>query len=340
MVIWEKYPQDQARPWDASLLAAEDYTVFQSYSWGEYKKRSGWRPARYWLRDKNGTVLGMAQFLVKSLPLGVAMLWAAGGPVLVFRKNSRDRVGELLEGLVAAVRADFPRSLIRFDSHLQGEPLLSYQAHKVCLRPLVKINSGFSIQLDPALAPETARQNMTSKHRYYAKKAGEVGIRWAAGNGDRQLRELSEIHREMVSAKQLGSTATSYQELEAMRELLGESLMVLTGYLEDAPITSCLVLLFGAKAFYSLASTGKRGRELSAAYAMFERLMQELRERGVTRFDFGGIDPVNPAAEGVNHYKRGFGGQLVEYLGEWESASSGLLRLGVNSALRLRGGRV
>jgi lipid II:glycine glycyltransferase (peptidoglycan interpeptide bridge formation enzyme) len=339
MVIWEKYPQGSARLWDDSLLAAQDYTVFQSFGWGEYKRRSNWRPVRYWLRDAQGKVLGMAQFLLKSLPLGVSMLWAAGGPVLAFQKNGLDQVSERLEGLVAAVRADHPRALVRFDSHLRHDPLLSYNTGKVCRRPFVKLNSGFSIQFDTTVAPELTRQQMASKHRYYAKKAGEAHLAWCAGNDDGRLRELTEVHREMVNAKKLGTLGTSYQEVEAMREALGGSLLVLTGSLDGIPVTSCLVLLFGCKAFYLMASTGKRGREVSAAYAMFERLMQELRERGITRFDFGGIDPVNPAAQGVNHYKRGFGGELVEYLGEWECASSTLLRLGVNTALRLRGGR-
>ena len=124
-----------------------------------------------------------------------------------------------------------------------------------------------------------------------------------------------------------------------MRDALGSKVLILVGYMDNQPVTGCLVLVFGSNAFYMMASTGTQGREVSAAYAMFERLMQELIERGVTDFDFGGIDPARSEAAGVNHYKCGFGGELVEQLGEWESAPSEWFRLAVNLALRFQGAR-
>lgn len=87
---------------------------------------------------------------------------------------------------------------------------------------------------------------------------------------------------------------------------------------EGRPATSCLVLTLADKAFYLLAATGTDGRRISAAYAMVFKLFELLKSRGVTRFDFGGIDPLSPSARGVDHFKRGFGGEIVEYLGEWE----------------------
>jgi lipid II:glycine glycyltransferase (peptidoglycan interpeptide bridge formation enzyme) len=106
------------------------------------------------------------------------------------------------------------------------------------------------------------------------------------------------------------------------------------------PVTSCLAQVFGKKAFYMVASTNEKGRDVSAAYAMVEVLIQQLRARGITQFDFGGIDPVNKSASGVNHFKCGFGGQITEYLGEWEAASSEIIRRTLNFAIRQRGGRV
>lgn len=330
-----------ASEWDESLALADDHAVFQSYGWGEYKRAAGWEPLRYWYRDKDGRVQGMAQFLLKRLPLGIGLLWAAGGPALVFPNKNQNKASELLRELLELLDKRYPRALIRFQSHSPHDSALVYDISKVCHRPAARLNSGFSIRMELDSLDEAAfRKQMTSKHRYYTKKAAEAGICWSVGNGDQQLRELAALHREMVDAKQLESIATSYEELERMRNALGDHVLIVNGCLNDTPVTSCLVLLFGKKAFYMVASTGEKGRDVSAAYAMVEQLIQQLRERGISRFDFGGIDPVNKSASGVNHFKCGFGGQITEYVGEWESASSGLIQSALNFAIRKRGGRV
>lgn len=325
--------------WDQALLRAEDYTVFQSFAWGEYKKRANWLPLRYCCADKSGKILGMAQLLVKKLPLGMVFIWVPGGPVFRFSSNIPGELTELVQNLVVQVRIDYPRSLIRFHSHVECNSELSYSFNKACLRPYFKLNSGYSVHFKLDQSMGQLRQNMTSKHRYYTKKAAGANISWTIGNGDKQLAELAMIHHEMVSDKQLPSIGTSLDELMSMRDVLGDKVMVLTGCLDNMPVTSCLVLLFGSKAFYMVASTGKRGRDVSAAYAMFEHLMQELTGRGITDFDFAGIDPVSVTAAGVNHFKCGFGGKLVEHLGEWEDGSSEAVRLALNVAIRYRGGR-
>lgn len=341
MVNWEEYSETQDdRNWDSILLTAKDYTIFQSFAWGEYKESSNWVPLRYWMRDKNNNVLAMVQLLLKKLPFSVKIIWAAGGPVFQFPSSRESKLTEYVESLVTLIHKRYPRSIVRFHSNLPNNSNLAYSLNKVCLRPFYKINSGYSISMDLDVNGETLRKQMTSKHRYYAKKASASPIHWKVGNSDNDLREFSKIYKEVIDNKNLAVGLKSYEDLISMRNFLKDGVVVLTGYINDKPITACLVLLFGHKAYYLLAATGEQGRAISASYAMFEKLAYELKERGATNFDFGGIDPASTSAVGVDHFKRGFGGHIQEYLGEWESVNSSLLRLGVNIAIRSIGGHV
>jgi len=63
---------------------------------------------------------------------------------------------------------------------------------------------------------------------------------------------------------------------------------------------------------------------------MFAKLRGLLREEGVVEFDFGGINPQSDLARGVDHFKRGFGGREIQYLGEWDQATSAVLRMVTN----------
>ena len=326
--------------WDQALSQAEDYTVFQSFAWGEYKKQTNWLPLRYCCFDKNGKILGLVQLLVKKLFFGLTFIWAPGGVVFCFPNYRFADISKLIQSLIAEIRIDYSQSLIRFHSHLENNSALSFSINKACFYPYFKINSGYTVHFKLDQESGQLRQKMTKKHRYYTKIAAAVGISWSVGNNNKLLTDLVKIHQEMVENKQLSSIATNYNELEKMRNMLGNKVLILTGYLDNIPVSACLVLIFGSKSHYLVASTGKQGREVYAAYAMFERLINELMERGVTEFDFGGIDPVNRSAAGVNHYKCGFGGQIVEQLGEWESASSEFIRVAINLAIRMRRGRV
>jgi lipid II:glycine glycyltransferase (peptidoglycan interpeptide bridge formation enzyme) len=144
----------------------------------------------------------------------------------------------------------------------------------------------------------------------------------------------------MVEHKGLASLTSDFSDLSCLCATLGEHATILAGYVDDEPVTSCLTLTFGQKAFYLMAATGRRGREVSAAYAMIYHLFEHLHKRALAEFDFGGVAPWSHLVGGVNHFKGGFGGELVEYLGEWEWVSAEWLRWGLNLAVRFRRGRL
>ena len=44
MARWELLTDEVARStWDEALLKFDDYTPFQTYAWGEYRRGLGWR---------------------------------------------------------------------------------------------------------------------------------------------------------------------------------------------------------------------------------------------------------------------------------------------------------
>jgi lipid II:glycine glycyltransferase (peptidoglycan interpeptide bridge formation enzyme) len=143
----------------------------------------------------------------------------------------------------------------------------------------------------------------------------------------------------MVLAKGNKLPGVSMEEIINLSKLYGD-ITVFTGYIDGKPVSSCLLLNFRQKSFYFMAASGKRGRDIYASYAMIYKLFEHLKKQGVIEFDFGGIDPSSDFSKGVTHFKKGFGGDLVEYLGEWDWASSRWLRLAVNLAIMFKKGRL
>lgn len=322
--------------WDKALLTSVDYSVFQAYGWGEFKKDLGWLPKRYWCVDNAGEIKGMAQLLIKRLPFGMFIIWAPGGIVLNFGNFCPKDLKRLTLDLITKVRSDYPRSSIRFNFTGENNPDLSFNLNQVCSRPYFYLNSGYSVNLKVNQPLSIIKKNMSSKHRYYVNLSSKENIDWYLSNENDNLAMLINIHNQMINEKNLTLKNVSFDQLRRMRDHLGDNFLVLTGLFDGVPISSCLVLLFGKKAFYMMASTNNKGRELSASYAMFARLIQELNNKNIVDFDFGGIDPKSKSAVGVNYFKCGFGGKLVEYLGEWESASSVKIKVAMNVAMQIK----
>lgn len=340
MVTWELLQSLDPVEWDRLLSTSPDLNVFQSHGWGEFKRTCGWNPMRWIARDKDHVVVGMVQILIKIVFPGVLVGWAPGGPVCLLSKDARHVPDDFISALLEAIRTYYKRFSVRFDNYASSDSALADVFRQGLVRPFVKLNTGYSLHLNLQISLDELRARMTAKHRYYVKKSLHERLDWKAGTDDKSVQALLQLHNEMVQTKHLDSLKASSAELMNLCRILGARALIFTGYEKDDPVASCLVLLFGSKAFYWMAATGSRGRKISASYAMVYRLLEYLQAQGISQFDFGGIAPESPAAEGVNHFKRGFGGKLVEHLGEWEWASAWWLRWGMNFAVRVRSDRL
>lgn len=324
--------------WAKLLRTAVDASLWQSYGWGEYRRAFGWVPERWVARDGNGKPVCCLQALNKRLPLNRVVAWVPGGPMFGFPGTVPGAAGELVSGWLDEARRGTPLVYARFHVNRRHCPGAAYSLSQTCRRPVFKINSGFTVQVDLAPSLDELRSGMTAKHRYYAKQAEAAGLGWKFGNTGELARDTALVHREMVRKKGLTDLRCDGATLSAIDRGFGDGALFLLGYRNGSPVTACLVLIEGDVALYLLAATSPEGRTTSAAYAMIVQLFEILKSRGITRFDFGGLAPRSPAAAGVDHFKRGFGGQVVEYLGEWEWAAAESVRWAANFLVKWRGG--
>lgn len=332
---WSVAAADSREWWNEQLLRAADASVFQSFEWGEFKRGEGWTPQRFVRRDARARIVGLVQLLVKRLPCGPAVCWAPAGPVVRFDGAGADAD---IPSLLMAIRAAQRWNLVRFDCTVaQGDAVAAeFAAH--CRRPAVRLNSGATIRFAIPADPAAFTAQMTSKHRYYVRKAQREQLRFEADCGDGTLAGFERLHRDMSAGKQLALHAVSAGRLATLRDALGRDRMtLLTGYLAERPVTACLTLDFGPKSFYFLAASGQEGRKIGAAYAMLPHLVEVLQRKGVREFDFGGISPDSGSRAGVDHFKKGFGGEIVETVGEWEWSNVPLLAPVVGWVMRYRG---
>jgi len=315
---WRIAPEDEARKkWDAWLRAFPEAYAYQSVGWADYKRRSGWEPLRVLLPDRDGVPRAMAQALLKRVPILGTFAWLPGGPTWVGVREPGD-MRLLADLLQTSVRPWY----VRLFHMSEGKSLLEAPWEL----PSVRNGSGMSLIINLALPLDSWLLTITSKHRYYVRRALREPIEWRVGNSESQLDDLAGLTAEMWRLKQGRGRASTKDDLRLLCEALGTNVKTLIGYLEGRPVTGCQVLRWGSRYIYATAATNNEGRSASAAYAMIAQLREVLREEGGAELDFGGLDPGNAEARGVDHFKLGFGGRQITYGGEWEWASSSATR--------------
>ncbi len=82
MATWQLLNIEVAqKTWNEALLRLDDYTVFQTYAWGEYQRALGWEPCYWAAFDENGVIIAMMLGLLRRYPFGIGLIWSEGGPV-------------------------------------------------------------------------------------------------------------------------------------------------------------------------------------------------------------------------------------------------------------------
>src|SRR6185295_4501176 len=82
MARWELLSNEAAqKTWDEALLHCADYSPYQTYAWGEYRRALGWEPCHWAAFDDNGEIVAMMLGLLRRYPLRVGLVWSEGGPI-------------------------------------------------------------------------------------------------------------------------------------------------------------------------------------------------------------------------------------------------------------------
>lgn len=329
MTKWEQLTDEVARStWDEALLKLGDYTPFQSYAWGEYRRAMGWEICYLAAFDERGKIVTMMLGSVRRYPFGFGLVWSEGGPV-----------GDLTacdESLHEAIRqaTKLKRFYCRFrcdrQRHVEDTLKLTAQGWT---RSLYNLTPNYSMGLDLSKDESRTLAACEQNWRRNLRRANEGKLKvrqWL----DPQVDEVLSVYASMQSLKGLDEQL-SREEVEHLLSNFKESIVLYRCDDEHGELVSLLGwLVFGNRAWAVFWATSEQGRKLHAAYAIFWALVQHCQNLQVESCDLAGIDPIRN--HGVYRFKRASGAAPIEYLGEWDWATTSWLRLVGNWAISRR----
>ncbi|MFQ5344016.1 MAG: lipid II:glycine glycyltransferase FemX [Anaerolineae bacterium] len=313
--------------WDAFVAESPWGHVLQTYRWGRFKAEFGWHPIRL-VAMKDSVLVGVAQMLLRPLPLGRAIAYLPRGPVI----NPQDRTTRrlLLAGADAVARQH--RSVFLKVEPCWGEDKDdSALWQELDMRPSDSVQPRSTIMLDLLGTDEEWLARMKQKTRYNIRLAKRRGVEIREGNRD----DLPIFHDLMVTTGQRDGFAVRsvsyYQKAWELFAPEGMATLLLASF-EGQVLAGLMPFACGNTAWYMYGASSNYQRNRMPNYALQWAAMLWARARGCSRYDLWGIPDESELSTasgsslgGVYRFKKGFGGYLFRAAGSYDAVFSPLL---------------
>ena len=155
--------------------------------------------------------------------------------------------------------------------------------------------------------------DLRKKWRQYVNKARKADIRVVDATVDR-LPEFYSIYRD--TAKRAGFVIRTYESYRAVWDAfakLGMARLLIAEGPDGAGLATLFLLRVGDRVMEPYGGMTPAGAESRANYLLKWEAMRTSREQGAVSYDMWGI-----SHEGIEHFKAGFGGREIEYVGAWD----------------------
>lgn len=319
---------EERKDWNAFVAASPVGDFAQAWEWGELKARTGWTPLRFALRQDAGIVAG-AQVLARTMPGGRSLFYAPRGPLL-----GGPDPGKTLAELLAAV-AEVARE--RRALALKVDPAVPAADGRFVdllaanrFRRSPRDDSAFGglqpryvMKVDISPDEATLLSNFHPKWRYNVRLAQRKGVVISGDTTRADVATFYAVLRETAARDGFGVRALSYF-LDMWDTCVEAGLARLfLGRLGDETICGAIAFAMGKQAWYVYGASANRHRETMPNHLLQWEMMRWAKTRGCTVYDMRGVARENNGAgdsrlHGLNRFKRGFGAQYVEYVGEFD----------------------
>jgi len=323
------------KTWDSFVSQHPGGSILQSSTWGEFKSTFGWQ----WeiVTPDDGTPECGALVLYKALPLKLGTIaYVPRGPVADWTDSGQ--ITTLLRAIQRAARRQRAWAL-----WLEPELFDTAQARDTLraagLKPSSRtIQPPRTILVDIALPEDEVLASMKSKTRYNIRLADRKGVTVREGTRD-DIATFFALMHETGERDGFGTHSEAY--FRRAWELFAptDHAALLLADVGSETVASLMVFALGKTAWYFYGASSSHHRDKMPTYAVQWAAIRWAKAHGCTAYDLWGIpdaDEVKLEAQfterhdglwGVYRFKRGFGGEVVRYVGLWEMALTPLYPL-------------
>jgi len=301
-----------------SFVSKQKHGQFlQSFEWGEFQGGV----LRYGLED-NGEIIFALSLFEKKLPAERKYFYSPRIGVKFLNDKQLDFLFKEIAKILKKEKAVFwrfePRSQLKITKCTKGnnykvncETRESDLGQDFRIKKTVDVQASQTSILDISKSEDEILKNMHQKTRYNIRLAERKGVKVRVGE-DEDFDKFWEIMNE--TKERDGFRLHSRKHYERMLDL--DFVELIVAEFGGQIIAANIVSYFGDMASYIHGSSSNKERKVMAPFAVQWFSVKRAREKSCKYYDFNGTDDIK--WPGVTRFKKGFGGEIIDYPGAFD----------------------
>jgi hypothetical protein len=310
--------------WEAAVQDFRDHSYRQCWAYGVALAAKRSAVSEHVAIEHDDALVGLADVRVKKLPvIGGGLAYVSGGPLVRAGDDELDRLGHCVDALV--------REFVdRRGLTLRLQPAVGDEEHNAAVADRL-IHAGFratehglyrTVLLDIERDPDALMASLSKDWRQNIRRGERKGVEIGFGAELERFETFSGMLEELRARKAFDVDLDD-RFFAAVQADLPEQERLIVGIasVDGVAVAGNVTTIHGDTAVYLLGATTDAGLRSQASYVLHWRTIELLRERGISWYDLGGIDPeANP---GVADFKLRTNGLDVTAAGPFERSPDG-----------------
>jgi len=253
---------------------------------------------------------GVAQVLLRSLPLGISVAYAPRGPLV-----APERLADAIAALRDALRHERCASLL-CDPEVPDDAAVRAGLARVGVHASpVFVQPRRTLLMDLSKGDEELLGAMKKKTRQYIHKAERAGV---VTEETPDLDRFMKVLRAVATRDRFAIRSREYYE--RLLAAFGDRALLMIARLGDDDAGAMLLVRMADRAWELYGGWSGAHAEARPFYLLKWRAMLRMRQLGVRRYDMYGLaEGADDPLAGVENFKLGYGGDVVAWIGALET---------------------
>ena len=300
------------------LLKHERSNFQQSLEWGNIK--TNWIKEVIISEDEKGKIVGALCVWIRKIPFFGNIMYSARGPVCDI--HNMEVLQQLAEGAKELAKK-YDAIVLRIEPDIKSDDE-EFKNIMLQLGFLIKDDAkNFRDEIQPRYVFRLNTKGKTEdeifkafhqKTRYNVRLATKKGV--TVKDGTRE--DLKDFHKIMITTGiRDGFITRPLEYFEKMYDELGpEHMKILMAYYNGEPISGVIPIMYGNKTWYLYGASSNEHRNLMPNYLLQWEMIKIALNRKSDIYDFRGVPGIADDSNGLYRFKKGFGAEYTEFVGE------------------------
>lgn len=301
------------KTWEDFVLSQKPNVFLQSWNWGEFHQMMGKKVFRLGLFEKEKLV-GVALVIKEGAKRGTYFA-IPGGPILLdLRKGLLSFLFDKLRKIGKNEAVVFIRArpnILNTDENRRLFKKLGFLAAPMHL------HAETTMQIDLEQPEAQILAKMRKNTRYYIRRAEREGVKTEISKDPADIDLLYQLQMETYARHKFVPFSKEFFEKHFQAFLEDNQIVLIKASWRGEVLAVGMFVFYGDTAVYHYSGSSSKHPKVPASSAMLWQAIKEAKKRGCQIFDLWGIAPTDDPRHrfaGVTLFKKGFGGERVDYL--------------------------